>query len=379
MSEVCFYEILGVSRSVEAKELKSAFRKLAMKFHPDRNPDNPEAEASFKEVTAAYECLSDSDKRAVYDRVGRSGYENGGMGGAGGGFGGQGGRPEDVFSDIFSEFFGGRRGGPAGMRKGADLRYDYEVTLEEAFAGKQVEIKLPIAQSCDDCSGSGAAPGSEPETCSMCAGAGRVRAQQGFFTMERTCTRCQGRGTIITKPCRTCDARGKVRAERKLQVNIPPGIEDHQKIRLEGEGEAGERGGPAGDLYIFVSVTEHEIFEREGTHLFTRAPVPMCKAALGGEIEMPTIDGSRANVKVPEGAQTGKRMRLRGKGMPNVHTGELGDLFVEIYVETPRNLNSRQKDLLREFSDECSNDTNPEHHGFKDMVKRFFDRKSGSA
>lgn len=383
MSTVCYYEVLGVARSADEKELKSAFRKKAKAFHPDQNPDNPDAESKFKEVAAAYECLSNPEKRAMYDQVGRAAYENGGGGGAGGfggGFGAGGARPEDVFADIFSEFFGGRRaGGRGGARKGADLRYDYEVTLEEAFEGKQVEIKLPTAEPCDDCSGSGAAPGSSPETCSMCGGAGRVRAQQGFFTMEQTCRRCQGRGTVITKPCRTCDGVGKVRSERTLQVNIPPGIEDTQKIRLEGEGEAGDRGGPNGDLYIFVSVREHEIFEREGVHLFTRAPVPMCKAALGGEIEMPTIDGGRANVKIPEGAQTGKRLRLRGKGMPNVHTGELGDLYVEIYVETPRNLTSRQKELLREFSDGCSDDTNPEHSGFMDMVKRMFDRKSGAA
>ena len=373
----CYYDILEVERSVDEKALKSAFRKKAMKYHPDRNPDDPGAEAKFKEVSAAYEALSDPQKRAMYDRVGREAYESGGMGAAGGGHGG-GGRPEDIFADVFgdvfSEFFGGRqRGGRGGASRGDDLRYDYEISLEEAFSGKQAELSIPTTETCDDCDGSGAAAGTQPETCSYCNGTGRVRAQQGFFTMERTCPHCQGRGRVIKTPCPTCDGQGRVRKERELAINIPAGVEDGQKIRLSGEGDAGLRGGPPGDLYIFLSVKEHDIFERDGPHLYARAPVPMCTAALGGDIEMPTIDGGRSRVSIPEGAQTGKRMRLKGKGMPHLQTGQKGDLYVELHVETPRNLNARQKELLREFSEECSEQTNPEHAGFMGRVKRFFE------
>ncbi len=380
MSQTCYYEILGVERTVDEKELKSAFRKKAMKYHPDRNPDDAGAEAKFKEVSAAYECLSNAQKRAAYDRYGREAYEQGGMGaaggGAGGGFGGQ--RPEDifgdVFGDVFSEFFGGRsRGGRGGAQRGADQRYDYSITLEESFAGKQADIAIPTTDVCGDCAGSGSEPGSSPETCPVCAGAGRVRAQQGFFTMERTCGRCQGRGSVITNPCKTCSGRGAVRSERELSINIPAGIEDGQRIRLQGEGEAGANGGPKGDLYIFVTVEEHDIFERDGPDLYARTPVPMCKAALGGEIEMPTIDGGRTRITIPEGAQTGKRMRLRGKGMPSLRTGQTGDMYVELYVETPRKLTPKQKELLREFSETCCGETNPEHEGFIGRVKRFFD------
>ena len=375
MSKTCYYEVLGVERSADGKTLKSAFRKKAMQYHPDRNPDDPESEARFKDVTAAYEVLSDADKRAAYDRFGHAAFENGGMGGGARG----GARPEDafadVFGDVFSEFFGARRGGGgrAGVSRGDDLRYDYEITLEEAYAGKQVELSIPTTKGCDDCGASGAAPGSSPETCSMCGGAGRVRAQQGFFTMERTCSRCQGKDQTISKPCKTCSGRGRVRAERTLSVNIPAGIEDGQKIRLSGEGDPSINGGPAGDLYIFVSVKEHDLFERDGPHLFARAPVPMCKAALGGEIEMPTIDGGMTRITVPEGSATGKRMRLKGKGMPHLQSGQVGDMYIEIFVETPRNLSSRQKELLREFSDECNDQTNPEHESFLGKVKRFFE------
>ena len=383
MSQTCYYEILGVEKSADGKTLKSAFRKKAMQYHPDRNPDDPDAEARFKEVSGAYEVLSDDEKRAAYDRFGHAAFENGGMGG--GGFGGHGGgRPEDVFADVFgdvfSEFFGARRGGRrSGVQRGDDLRYDYEITLEEAFAGKQVELDIPTTQTCDDCEGSGAAPGTKPETCSMCGGSGRVRAQQGFFTMERTCTHCQGRGYTIPKPCKTCGGRGRVRAERTLSVNIPAGIEDGQKIRLTGEGDPSPTNGPAGDLYIFVSVKEHDIFERDGPHLFARAPVRMCTAALGGEIEMPTIDGGMSRIKVQEGAATGKRMRLKGKGMPHLQSGQVGDMYIELFVETPRNLSSRQKELLREFSDHCSEKNNPEHESFLGKVKRFFDGDAGAA
>lgn len=375
MSDTDYYELLGVSRDVDEKALKSAFRKKAMKYHPDRNPDDPTAEAKFKEVSSAYECLSDPQKRAAYDQYGRAAYEQGGMGaaGGGGGFGGQ--RPEDVFGDIFADFFGGRQGGGGrgGPARGSDLRYDYTITLEEAFEGKQAEIEIPTTETCDLCEGSGAAKGYSPETCGTCGGSGRVRAQQGFFTMERTCGTCQGRGKVIRKPCNKCGGRGSVHAKRKLDINIPAGIEDGQRIRLQGEGEAGDQGGPKGDLYIFVTVDEHELFERDGPNLYARAPVPFCKAALGGEIEMPTIGGSRARINIPEGAQTGKRMRLKGKGMPSLRSGQLGDLYVELFVETPRNLTSKQKELLREFSESCGENTNPEHQGFISRVKSFFD------
>ena len=381
MSQTCFYETLGVERSADEKSLKSAFRKKAMQYHPDRNPDDPEAEARFKEVSAAYEVLSDAEKRAAYDRFGHAAFEGGGPGA--GGFGARGGRPEDVFADVFGDMFGDifgarRGGGRSNIRRGDDLRYDYEISLEEAFSGKQAELDIPTTRTCEDCEGSGAAPGTAPETCPACGGTGRVRAQQGFFTMERTCTRCQGRGQIITKPCRTCSGRGRVRAERTLSVKIPAGIEDGQKIRLTGEGDPGANGGPAGDLYIFISIKEHDLFERDGPHLFARAPVPMCKAALGGEIEMPTIDGGKSRITIPEGSPTGKRMRLRGKGMPQLNTGQVGDMYIELFVETPRNLSGRQKELLKEFSEECSGANNPEHESFLGKVKRFFDSSASS-
>jgi molecular chaperone DnaJ len=372
VSERSYYDVLGVGKGVDEKALKSAFRKKAMEFHPDRNPGCKVSEAKFKELSEAYEVLSDGEKRAVYDRFGKQG-----LNGANGAHA----RPEDifrdVFGDVFSEFFGGarqQRGGPA---RGADLRYDYEITLEEAFSGKQAEISVPATEKCEDCSGSGAEPGTSPEQCTACQGHGRVRVSQGFFTMERTCGRCQGTGYIIKTPCKTCSGRGAIRRERTLSINIPAGIENGQRIRLAGEGESGVRNGPKGDLYIFVSVKEHELFERDGQTLFARTPVPMCTAALGGEIEMPTIDGSRMRVSIPEGAQTGKRMRLKGKGMPTLRGDANGDMVVELFVETPRNLSAKQKELLRQFSEECcaSGKCHPESHTFFDRAKRFFEQK----
>jgi len=377
MSERSYYDILGVTKDADEKTLKSAFRKKAMEHHPDRNPGCTVSEAKFKEVSEAWEVLSDPQKRAAYDRFGKAGVNGQGAGPQG--------RPEDVFRDVFgdmfSELFGGQRGQQRnGPGRGADLRYDYEITLEEAFRGKQAEISVPTTEKCDPCNGTGAEPGTKPETCTTCQGHGRVRMSQGFFTMERTCGRCQGSGHIIKTPCRNCDGRGAVRKDRTLNVTVPAGIEDGQRIRLSGEGEPGARGGPKGDLYIFVSVREHDLFERDGQTLFARTPVMMITAALGGEIELPTIDGSRMKVTIPEGSQTGKRMRLKGKGMPSLRGGANGDLVVELFVETPTNLTARQKELLKQFADECcpSGKCHPESQGFFKKVKKFFDQEEDS-
>ncbi|MEO0883488.1 MAG: molecular chaperone DnaJ [Pseudomonadota bacterium] len=373
MSKRDYYEVLGVTRGVDEKALKSAYRKLAMKYHPDQNPGNQDAEAKFKEVGEAYAILSDADKRAAYDRFGHAAFENGMGGGGGNPFGGD---PTDIFENIFSQVFGGGMGGGrrrSGPSRGADLRYDMDITLEEAFAGKDAKITVPTAVSCDTCGGSGAAPGTSPEVCGHCGGSGRVRAQQGFFTMERTCGHCGGRGQIIKSPCGACAGTGVVHKDRTLSVQIPAGVESGMRIRLAGEGEAGVRGGPKGDLYVFIDVAEHEIFERDGPNLYCRAPVPMVTAALGGEIEIPTIDGGRARVTIPEGAQTGRKLRLRGKGMSNLRgSGGTGDLYIEVFVETPRKLSARQKELLREFCDCSGEGCNPESEGFLGKVKRFW-------
>jgi molecular chaperone DnaJ len=380
MSKRDYYDVLGVERGADEKALKAAYRKLALKYHPDHNPGSKDAEDKFKEVGEAYSILSDSQKRAAYDRFGHGAFEN--SGGPGGSPFGQGVNPEDIFQDLFSQVFGGgfaasgrKRGGP---QRGADLRYDLEITLAEAYFGKDESIHVPQAVACKPCDGNGAAPGSKPENCDTCAGHGRVRAQQGFFTMERTCHICQGRGTVIRKPCKTCGGVGQVKEERQIAVKIPAGVESGMRIRLTGEGEAGSGGGPKGDLYIFVEVVEHDIFERDGPNLYCRAPVPMATAALGGDIEIPTIDGGRARVSVPEGAQTGRKLRLRGKGMPSVRQGsQQGDLYIEMFVETPQNLTARQKDLLRQFT-ECSGaDCHPESEGFLGRIKRFWGGADG--
>ncbi|ANT60597.1 molecular chaperone DnaJ [Salipiger sp. CCB-MM3] len=385
MSKRDYYELLGVAKGASADEIKKGYRKKAKELHPDRNADNPDAEAQFKEVNEAYEVLKDADKKAAYDRFGHAAFE-GGMGGSGrpggGGFGQQGDFASafsDVFDDLFGDFMGGGRGGGGGRTRaarGADLRYNLRVTLEEAYGGLQKTINVPTSVQCGECHGSGAEGGAEPVTCPTCSGMGKVRATQGFFTVERTCPTCSGLGQIIKNPCNACGGQGRVQKERSLSVNIPAGVETGTRIRLAGEGEAGMRGGPPGDLYIFIEVKKHEIFERESTELHCRVPVSMTTAALGGDIEVPTIDGGRSRVKIPAGSQSGRQMRLRGKGMPSLRGGGTGDMFIELAVETPVNLTSRQKELLREFEGQ-SEDNNPESKSFFSSVKGFWDSMKG--
>ncbi|NVK59441.1 MAG: molecular chaperone DnaJ [Rhodobacteraceae bacterium] len=385
MSKRDYYDLLGVAKGASAEEIKKGYRKKAKELHPDRNADNPDAEAQFKEINEAYDVLKDADKKAAYDRFGHAAFE-GGMGGGGGGRPGggfQGGQGDfasafsDVFDDLFGDFMGGRQGGGRQRAaRGADLRYNLRVTLEEAYNGLQKTINVPTSVQCGECNGSGAEGGAEPVTCPTCSGMGKVRATQGFFTVERTCPTCSGLGQIIKNPCAKCGGQGRVQKERALSVNIPAGVETGTRIRLAGEGEAGMRGGPPGDLYIFIEVKPHEIFERDGVELHCRVPVSMTTAALGGDIEVPTIDGGRSRVKIPSGSQSGRQMRLRSKGMPALRGGAAGDMFIELAVETPVNLTSRQKELLREF-EELSEDNNPESHSFFSSVKNFWDSMKG--
>ena len=366
-----FYETLGVAKGADEKELKSAFRKLAMKFHPDRNPGDEASEHKFKEINEAYECLKDPQKRAAYDRFGHAAFENGG-GQNGGGFGAGGGFA-DIFDDIFGDMMGRQRRSAGGRERGADLRYNMEITLEEAFVGKTAQIHVPASMSCDECSGSGAKPGTQPVTCAMCSGSGRVRAAQGFFSIERACPQCQGRGQTIQDPCGKCSGQGRVTEERSLSVNIPAGIEDGTRIRLSGEGEAGYRGGPSGDLYIFLSLKPHELFQRDGADLFCKVPISMTTAALGGSFEVTTLDGSQTRVKVPEGTQNGKQFRLRGKGMPVLRQPTVGELYIQVAIETPQNLTRRQRELLEEFEEISSKENNPQSSGFFSRMKDFFE------
>lgn len=373
MAKVDFYEALGVGRGVDEKELKSAYRKKAMQFHPDRNPDDKAAEQKFKEVSEAYEILKDPQKRAAYDQFGHAAFENGANGAGGFGAGMAGGAFSDIFEDIFGEMMGGRARRSGGRERGADLRYNMEVTLQEAYSGKTADISVPTAVSCETCTGSGSKPGSAPSTCSTCGGSGRVRAASGFFSIERTCPACQGRGEVISDPCESCHGQGRVTRERSLSVNIPAGIEDGVRIRLAGEGEAGTRSGPAGDLYIFLNIKPHEFFQRDGADLFCRIPVSMTTAALGGQFEVTTLDGSKTRVKVPAGTQTGKQFRLKGKGMPVMRSSNIGDLYIQVVTETPQNLTKRQRELLEEFGRISNEQNSPESHGFFSRMKHFLD------
>jgi molecular chaperone DnaJ len=373
MSKRDYYEILGVERTCSEVELKAAFRKLAMQHHPDRNPGDSECEHKFKELNEAYDVLKDGDKRAAYDRFGHAAFEQGAGGGHG--FGAD---FATTFSDIFEDLFGmggGRRGGGrgTGRERGSDLRYNMEISLDEAFKGKTAQVRIPTSVTCEVCSGSGAKAGTKPKQCATCGGAGKIRHAQGFFTLERTCPACQGRGQVIDDPCPSCAGAGRVMRERTLSVNIPPGVEDGTRIRLAGEGEAGLRGGSAGDLYIFLSIEPHEFFQRDGADLHCRVPISMVSAAVGGEFEVPAIDGSKARVKVPPGTQTGRRFRLSAKGMPVLRAKQTGDMYVQVVVETPQNLTKRQRELLAEFDKLSSETTQPESAGFLSRVKEFLD------
>jgi len=375
MSKRDYYEVLGVSRDVDAKELKKAYRKLAMKYHPDRNPDDKEAEAKFKEATEAYEILGDEQKRGAYDRYGHAGVD---PNAAGGGFGGGGGGANfsDIFGDVFGDIFGGGgggRGGRGGPQRGSDLRYTMDLTLEEAVRGVEKKIRVPTLTSCTTCDGSGAKPGTSPKTCGTCQGQGQIRMQQGFFSVQQTCPSCRGQGTTIDDPCTSCHGRGVKEETKTLSVKIPAGVDTGDRIRLSGEGEAGAMGGPAGDLYVQVSVREHELFHRDGRNLYCDVPISIVDAALGGELEVTTLDG-RVKLKIPAETQSGKLFRLRGKGVTPVRGGAAGDLLCRVQVETPVNLTSEQKDLLMKFQESLTGEKHsPQKKSWFEGVKRFFE------
>ena len=380
-----YYEILGVERSCGGDVLKASFRKLAMEHHPDRNGGHADSEAKFKEINEAYSILSDPQKRAAYDRFGHAGVNGGGFGG-----GAQHQDAQDIFNEVFGDVFGdmfGRRGGQQrnGPGRGQDLRYDMEISLEQAYAGAEVELTVPAAMTCETCSGSGARPGTSATTCNTCGGHGRVRATQGMFSIERACPHCGGSGQMVLDPCSDCRGAGQVRRDRTLSVRIPAGVDDGARIRLAGEGDSGTRGGPRGDLYIFISVKPHELFERDGLDLLCSVPVPMAVAALGGEIEAPCLMGgdncdgvSRQTVKVPEGAQTGRTVRLKGRGMPSLRSRERGDLVVELFIETPAKLTPRQKELLREFAGLSTEAQHPKNANFLGKARRFWEDVTGA-
>ena len=372
MSKRDYYEILGVSKSASEAELKSAFRKLAMQFHPDRNPGDETAEQKFKELNEAYQVLSDAQKRGAYDRYGHSAFEQGGGGGPGGFQGDFSASMADIFDELFGGMGGRQQRQPGGRERGSDLRYNLEISLEDAFNGKTETLTIPTAITCDTCSGTGAKAGTKPKTCGTCGGHGRVRASQGFFSIERTCPKCQGRGELIEDPCKTCRGEGRITKDRTLSVNIPRGVEDGTRIRLANEGEGGLRGGPAGDLYIFLSIKSHRYFQRDGADLYCRVPISMVTAALGGDLQVPMLDGETKTVSVPDGTQSGKQFRIRGKGMPVLRSRDFGDLYIQVSVETPQKLTAKQRELLKEFEKESSKDTQPESAGFFNRMKEFF-------
>ncbi len=380
MSDKDLYKIIGVEKSADDAEIKKSYRKLAMKYHPDQNQDNPKAEDKFKELNHAYDILKDEQKRAAYDRYGNAAFDGSMGGGAGGGGGfsgaGAGGNFSDIFEDMFGDFMGGgSRGG--GAARGSDMQYTMELSLEEAYKGKEAKIKIPVNDSCEECDGSGAKKGTSSNKCNTCKGAGRVRQQQGFFTVERTCPTCHGEGNIIKDPCKKCSGTGRVKKSKTLKVKIPAGIETGRRIRLSGEGEAGLRGGPRGDLYVMINVKPHKLFERDGTNIYCRVPITITRAALGGEIEVPTIEGTRTNVKIPVGTQTAQQFRLRGKGMTRLQSSTRGDMFIEIFVETPVNLNKKQQSLLRDLDKSMNegknaNKNSPESSGFFKKIREFW-------
>ena len=368
-AEIDFYELLEVERTADDKALKSAYRKLAMKFHPDKNPGCSDSEARFKQINEAYACLSDPQKRAAYDRFGHAAFQQGGAGGGGFGGGGEGFSDiGDIFETIFGNAFGGG-GGRQQARRGADLRYDMEVTLDEAYHGKAASITIEVAAPCEPCAGSGATPGTGTRRCNLCGGHGKVRAQQGFFMVERTCPTCHGRGEVIESPCRACRGEGRVDQSQTIEVQVPPGVDNGTRIRLTGKGEAGPFGSPPGDLYIFIHTARHAVFERDGTTLLTRVPISFTTAALGGEIEIPGLDGSRIAIPIPAGIQSGKQLRQRGAGMPVLQGRGRGDLIIEIMVETPSRLSARQKELLRELQASETGEECPQSRGFFDRIK----------
>ena len=376
MADKDYYETLGVERGADAASIKSAYRRLAKELHPDRNPGNTSAELRFKEINQAYDVLKDAEKRAAYDRFGHAAFENGG-GPQAGGSDFSGGGFADIFDEMFGEFMGGRGGG--GRRRtstrGSDLRYNLDVSLEDAFRGKQARVRVNASAACDECHGTGAPVGSSPIACPACQGAGKIRAQQGFFTVERTCPTCHGAGRVIENPCKTCNGAGRTNKEKTLSVNIPVGIEDGTRIRVAGEGEAGLRGGPPGDLYIFVTIRPHRFFRREGADIHCRVPIPMTTAALGGSIEVPSIDGSRARVNIPAGTQAGQQFRLRSKGMSVLRSSARGDMYVQAQIETPVHLTKEQRDLLKKFEEAGGGAPkhSPESEGFFTKVREFWD------
>ncbi|MEZ5689322.1 MAG: molecular chaperone DnaJ [Caenibius sp.] len=368
--DIDFYELLEVERTADDKSIKSAYRKLAMRYHPDRNPGDAECESKFKAISEAYDCLKDPQKRAAYDRFGHDAFRQGGFGGPGGGRGPNGGDFGDI-GDIFETIFGSAFGGGARQqaRRGADLRYDLEISLEEAFHGKETQIEVEVSVACEPCGGSGSQPGTGTRACGTCHGHGKVRSQQGFFMVERPCPQCHGRGEVIESPCRDCGGEGRVDQPQSLDVTIPPGVDHGTRIRLSGKGEAGPRGAPPGDLYIFIHLREHRVFQREGTTLATRVPISFTKAALGGNVEIPGLDGDMIAIDIPAGIQSGKQLRKRGAGMPVLQGRGRGDLVIEVMVETPTRLSARQKEILREFQETETGEECPESRGFFDKLK----------